>query len=87
MEVNSFLSCSLNEGYKHGCSWQVIHQSDNYLYVTAEQAEWLMKEHFKNQATIEKIYDDEISRQRMALEEKLARRRALATEHVRTDMI
>ena len=46
-----------------------------------------MKEHFKNQATIEKIYDDEISRQRMALEEKLARRRALATEHVSIDMI
>ena len=54
-----------------------------YFYNLAEQAEWLMKEHFKNQAAIEKIYDDEISRQRMALEEKLARRRALAQEHVR----
>ncbi len=41
-----------------------------------------MKEHFKNQTSIEKIYDDEISRQRMALEEKLARRRALAEANV-----
>ncbi len=41
-----------------------------------------MKEHFKNQTAIEKIYDDEISRQRMTLEEKLARRRALAEANV-----
>ncbi len=56
----------------------------NYTVITiiAEQAEWLMKEHFKNQTAIAKIYDDEISRQRMTLEEKLARRRALAEANV-----
>ena len=43
-----------------------------------EQYDWLMKEHFKNQATVEKLFDDEISRQRMILQEKLARRRLLA---------
>ncbi len=52
------------------------------LYQTAEQAEWLMKEHFKNQGAIERLYDDEISRQRATLEEKLARRRAHAQRHV-----
>ena len=43
-----------------------------------EQVDWIMKEHFKNQGALEKMYDDEISRQRMVLEEKLARRKALA---------
>ena len=46
--------------------------------LSAEQAQWLMNEYYKNQANIEQIYDDEISRQRMILEEKLARRRAMA---------
>lgn len=45
---------------------------------SGEQVDWIMKEHFKNQGAIEKMYDDEISRQRMVLEEKLARRKALA---------
>ena len=43
-----------------------------------EQVDWIMKEHFKNQGAIEKMFDDEISRQRMVLDEKLARRKALA---------
>ena len=43
-----------------------------------EQVDWLIKEHMKNQGTLEKLYDDEVSRQRMVLEEKLAKRRALA---------
>lgn len=45
--------------------------------LTTEQADWLMKEHFKNQSTIEHTYDEEISRQRMLLDEKLALRRSL----------
>ncbi|XP_076436466.1 limbin-like [Babylonia areolata] len=45
----------------------------------AEQAEWLMKEHRRQQEAVHRMYDEEISRQRMVLEEKLARRRALAT--------
>ena len=51
--------------------------------LSEEQADWLMKEHFKNQTAVDKLYDDEISRQRMVLEEKLARRRALAEAKVR----
>nr|XP_006817905.1 PREDICTED: limbin-like [Saccoglossus kowalevskii] len=46
--------------------------------LTEEQADWLMKQHKKNMNTLEKFMDDEISRQRMLLDEKLARRRALA---------
>ncbi len=42
-----------------------------------QQADWLMKEHAKNQAALEKLYDDEITRQRVLLEEKLEKRRAL----------
>ena len=49
-----------------------------------EQVDWLIKEHMKNQGTIEKLYDDEVSRQRMVLEEKLAKRRALAALSVIT---
>ena len=52
--------------------------------LTEQQADWLMKEYLKNQAAVEKLYDDEISRQRMSLEEKLARRRALAAQAVST---
>jgi hypothetical protein len=47
-----------------------------------EQVDWLMKEHAKNQAKLETLYDEEISRQRMVLEEKLARRKQLAVESV-----
>ena len=47
-----------------------------------EQAEWLMKEHKKQQEAVHRMYDEEISRQRMMLEEKLARRRALAQASV-----
>ncbi|ELT95533.1 hypothetical protein CAPTEDRAFT_186105 [Capitella teleta] len=46
--------------------------------LSEEQADWMMNEHIKNQSAVDKLYDDEISRQRMVLEEKLARRRALA---------
>lgn len=48
----------------------------------AEQADWLMKEHKKQQDSVHRMYDEEISRQRMVLEEKLARRRALAQASV-----
>ncbi|XP_053407084.1 trichohyalin-like isoform X2 [Mercenaria mercenaria] len=42
------------------------------------QMKWLLAEHQKNQKSLESMYDEEISRQRMNLEEKLARRKALA---------
>ena len=48
----------------------------------AEQADWLIKEHKKQQDAVHRMYDEEISRQRMVLEEKLARRRALAQASV-----
>ena len=51
--------------------------------MSEEQVDWLMKEHFRTQANLEHLYDDEISRQRMILEEKLARRKALAEGSVR----
>ncbi|KAK6186320.1 hypothetical protein SNE40_008379 [Patella caerulea] len=43
-----------------------------------KQADWLIKEHKRQQDEIQKMYDEEISRQRMILEEKLTRRRGLA---------
>ena len=43
-----------------------------------QQMKWLLAEHQKNQKALEGLYDEEISRQRMLLEEKLARRTALA---------
>ena len=43
-----------------------------------EQAAWLMKEHAKNVSALDRIHDEELSRQRLVLEEKLAQRRALA---------
>lgn len=48
-----------------------------------QQMKWLLSEHHKNQKNLETMYDDEISRQRMVLEEKLARRKALAQAAVR----
>ena len=50
--------------------------------LNAEQADWLIKEHKKQQEGVHRMYDEEISRQRMVLEEKLARRRALAQASV-----
>jgi ATP-dependent protease ClpP protease subunit len=49
--------------------------------------DWLMKEHLKTQASLESIYDSEISKQRMVLEEKLARRKALAQKMVSFGLI
>ncbi|XP_005098587.1 myosin-9 isoform X2 [Aplysia californica] len=46
--------------------------------LNAQKAEWLIKQHKEQQEEIHRMYDDEISRQRMNLEEKLARRKALA---------
>lgn len=48
----------------------------------SEKAAWLIKEHKRQQEEIAKKYDDEISLQRMLLEEKLAKRRALAQASV-----
>ncbi|KAL4231314.1 smoothened signaling pathway [Mactra antiquata] len=42
------------------------------------QIKWLLNEHQKNQKSLESMYDEEISKQRMNLEEKLAKRKALA---------
>ncbi|XP_063433599.1 limbin-like [Mytilus trossulus] len=43
-----------------------------------QKMNWMLEEHRKTQEKLEKTYDEEISRQRMLLEEKLERRRALA---------
>ncbi|KAK7010029.1 trichohyalin [Biomphalaria glabrata] len=46
--------------------------------MTSTKAEWLLKQHRQQQDEIAHKFDDEISRQRMILEEKLAKRRTLA---------
>lgn len=51
--------------------------------MTDEKAAWLMKEHRDNVTYLDKIYDDEMCRQKLVLEEKLANRRALAEMSVR----
>ena len=43
-----------------------------------QQMKWLMSEHQNSQKALEGMYDEEISKQRMALEEKLAKRKAIA---------
>ena len=43
-----------------------------------EQARNLLREHKSNVATLEKLMDEEVSRQRMLLEEKLSTRKAMA---------
>ena len=48
----------------------------------SEKMDWLMNEHRNNQTTLNGLYDDQIARQRLLLEEKLARRRALAERAV-----
>ena len=46
--------------------------------LNTEKADWLMNEHRNNQSAINGLYDDQVARQRLLLDEKLARRKALA---------
>ena len=48
-----------------------------------DQARALLTEHHQSMATLEKLMDEEMSRQRMMLEEKLARRKLLTKATVR----
>ena len=57
---------------------QVLNDVIDKGQLTKQQADWLLAEHLKNQKALEGMYDEEISRQRQVLEEKLARRKALA---------
>lgn len=52
-----------------------------------QKVNWMMNEHRKTQENLEKMYDEEISRQRMMLEEKLERRRALAKTSVSKNIV
>lgn len=47
-------------------------------HLVGEKADWLLEEHRKVQAQMEKMYDKEVARQRILLEEKLEKRKALA---------
>lgn len=47
-------------------------------HLVGEKADWLLEEHRKVQAQMEKMYDEEVARQRILLEEKLEKRKALA---------
>ena len=49
--------------------------------LSPEHLDWLMAEYYKQQLEIDKLYDEEKARARMVLEEKIARRRALAEKH------
>ncbi|XP_059163330.1 trichohyalin-like [Physella acuta] len=57
---------------------QFVNEVISSEVLPSEKADWLIKEHKRQQEEIAKKYDDEISLQRMLLEEKLAKRRALA---------
>lgn len=46
-------------------------------HLVGEKAEWLLEEHRKVQSQMEKMYDEEVARQRFILEEKLEKRKAL----------
>lgn len=48
-----------------------------------DQARRLLSEHQQDMSTVERLMDEEMSRQRMSLEEKLARRKLLAKATVR----
>lgn len=48
------------------------------LQLPEEQAAWLLKEHAKTVTHLDEMYDNELCRQKLVLEEKLAKRRALA---------
>ncbi len=50
--------------------------------LSTEQAEWMMREHHRNQQEVKRVYSDEMARQRMVLNEKLERRRLLAQAKV-----
>ena len=52
--------------------------------LSAEQADWMMREHQKNQIEVKRVYGDEMARQRMILNEKLERRRLMAQAKVYT---
>ncbi|XP_078310950.1 uncharacterized protein LOC111136197 isoform X3 [Crassostrea virginica] len=46
-------------------------------HLVGEKADWLLEEHRKVQSQLEKMYDEEVARQRILLEEKLEKRKAL----------
>ena len=52
-------------------------------HLVGEKADWLLEEHRKVQSQLEKMYDEEVARQRILLEEKLEKRKALIKLEVR----
>ena len=50
--------------------------------LSLEQSEWMMNEHMKNVLHVKKLYNEEMSNQRMALNERLERRRMMANKKV-----
>ena len=51
-------------------------------HLDEDQARALLYEHKSNMAAMEKLMDDEVSRQRMMLQEKLVIRKAMAVANV-----
>ena len=50
--------------------------------LSEQQAEWLVEEHIKNESMVTELFDAEISKQRMKLDERVATRKALAEKAV-----
>lgn len=60
----------------------MLNEAGEIGLLNQQKMNWMMNEHKATQEKLEKVYDEEISRQRMLLEEKLERRRALAKTSV-----
>lgn len=60
----------------------MLNEAGEIGLLNQQKMNWMLNEHKTTQEKLEKVYDEEISRQRMLLEEKLERRRALAKTSV-----
>ena len=61
---------------------EMLDETKEQAQLSSEQADWLMREHQKNQIEVKRVYGEELARQRMVLNEKLERRRLLAQAKV-----
>lgn len=60
----------------------MLNEAGEIGLLNQQKVNWMLNEHKATQEKLENVYDEEISRQRMLLEEKLERRRAMAKTSV-----
>lgn len=60
----------------------MLNEAGEIGLLNQQKVNWMLNEHKSTQEKLENVYDEEISRQRMLLEEKLERRRAMAKTSV-----